>query len=58
MLGGWMPYEQGMHIKYDPTTRTVLIIFRGTTRTLGPFNDKITAVFAAEDLCRRQGWEG
>ena len=52
------PYEREMRIIYDVLTKSVLVSFRGTIKMLGPFADKRTAVDAAEDHCRQQGWGG
>lgn len=53
----FMPYEQGMQIKYNPETKQVMVTFRGE-RIILPENyeSSETASMAAEKYCRRQGW--
>ncbi len=52
------PYEREMRIIYDVLTKSVLVSFRGNVRLLGPFSDRNTAIEAAEEHCRHQGWGG
>lgn len=52
-----MKYEDGMQIIYDVLSREVSIEFRGVGHYLeGPFASRREAVLAAEDYCRKLGW--
>lgn len=56
--GTTMKYEYGMDILYDPSSKNVMIDFRNDRFLLrGPFEDRWVAVAAAEDMCRRKGWQ-
>ena len=51
-------YEVGMQIIYDVLKKGVFIEFRGVGHYLeGPFASQREAVRAAEDHCRRSGWD-
>jgi hypothetical protein len=53
-----MKYESGMQIIYDVLKKGVFVEFRGRSHYLdGPFSSQREAVRAAEDHCRRLGWQ-
>jgi hypothetical protein len=53
-----MAYEAGMQIIFDVVNKGVFVEFRGKTEYLpGPFPNQKAAIAAAEEYCRKQGWE-
>lgn len=52
-----MKYESGMQIIYDVLKKGVFVEFRGRSHYLeGPFANQREAIRAAEDHCRKLGW--
>ena len=50
------PYEKGMHIIFDVITRCAVVNFRGKMDIIGPYRNRVEAIAAAEDRCRKDGW--
>nr|WP_314092868.1 hypothetical protein [uncultured Shinella sp.] len=53
-----MKYESGMQIIYDVVKKGVFIEFRNRSHYLeGPFPSQRDAIRAAEEHCRKLGWQ-
>ncbi|MFN7025337.1 MAG: hypothetical protein ACK4QP_12625 [Pseudorhizobium sp.] len=45
-----------MHIIFDVITRCAVVNFRGKMDIIGPYRNRVEAIAAAEDRCRKDGW--
>lgn len=53
-----MTYENGMQIIYDVLKKGVFVEFRGRSHYLeGQYKSQREAIGAAEDHCRKLGWD-
>lgn len=51
-------YEPGMKVSYDPTSKRVIVAFRGRITVLpGTYESETLAVEGAEAHCRLLGWK-
>ena len=50
-------YETGMKVTYDPTSKRVVVAFRGRIIVLpGTYDSASTGISAGESRCRELGW--